>query len=78
MTGAGAAKGHAGRAKGKAFGYENARALSRAAKAACAGLPSAQVIRELDFPAPGVLDRTLSPVTWRQTRYGPEVKSNGE
>jgi hypothetical protein len=74
MTGAGAAKGHAGRAKGKAFGYENARALMRAAKAACAGLPSAQVlglIRELDFPAPGVLDRTLSPVTWRQTRYGP-------
>ena len=44
MTGAGAAKGHAGRANGKAFGYENARALLRAAKAACAGLPRAQVL----------------------------------
>ena len=32
MTGAGAAKGHAGRANGKAFGYENARALIASGK----------------------------------------------
>jgi hypothetical protein len=43
MTGPGQ-KGLAGRANGKAFGFENARALSRAAKAACAGLPKAQVL----------------------------------
>ena len=74
MAGAGAAKGHAGRANGKPFGCENARALSRAAKAACAGLPRAQVLGLMAgpwFSGARLIDRTLAPSTWRQARYGP-------
>jgi hypothetical protein len=37
----------------------------------CLGLKSSASGRELDFPVPGVLDRTPAPITLRQARYGP-------